>query len=197
MTATVIDYPSALPQSNWLKAYYFTRAAVSIVWVGAAFTIGQKVPAVGSALLLIYPAWDSVANIMDAQSNGGIRENPTQTLNAAVSGAATLAVAIALGIDMNVVLGAFGVWAALSGLFQLATGISRWKSNGAQWPMILSGAQSALAGAFFLKQASLPATPGIADVAPYAAFGAFYFLVSALWLSVSDARRRKARSIQA
>lgn len=32
--------------------------------------------------------------------------------------------------------------------------------------------------------------PGIADVAPYAAFGAFYFLVSAIWLTVADARRR-------
>ena len=57
--------------------------------------------------------------------------------------------------------------------------------------MIIRGAQSAAAGAMFLWQASTPATPSVADIAPYAAFGAFYFLVSAGWLIVSAARRRR------
>jgi hypothetical protein len=59
--------------------------------------------------------------------------------------------------------------------------------------MILSGAQSALAGTFFFKQAANSATPDITAIAPYAAFGAFYFLVSAIWLTVKDARSRSAR----
>jgi hypothetical protein len=59
--------------------------------------------------------------------------------------------------------------------------------------MILSGAQSALAGVFFVKMSHSAEAPGITDVAPYAAFGAFYFLVSAVWLTVSDARRNSAR----
>jgi len=67
------------------------------------------------------------------------------------------------------VLGVFGVWAALAGLFQLATGVRRWKSYGAQWPMILSGAQSAFVGVMFLKQANAPEVPSIAAIAPYAA----------------------------
>ena len=46
----------------------------------------------------------------------------------------------------------------------------------------LSGAPSALAGAFFLSQSLGSAVPGIADIAGYAGFGAFYFTVSALWL---------------
>jgi hypothetical protein len=33
--------------------------------------------------------------------------------------------------------------------------------------------------------------PSVADIAPYAAFGAFYFLVSSGWLIVSAARRRR------
>ncbi|MDF1897908.1 DUF308 domain-containing protein, partial [Mycolicibacterium smegmatis] len=61
---------------------------------------------------------------------------------------------------------------------------------GAQWAMILSGAQSALVGVTFLKQANAPEVPGIADIAPYAAFGALYFLISAVWLLVAEARRR-------
>ncbi|PZV36658.1 hypothetical protein B5V02_20720 [Mesorhizobium kowhaii] len=104
-----------------------------------------------------------------------------------------VAVGIALGESMNTVLAVFGVWAVLSGLFQLATAVRRWKS-GAQWAMVLSGAQSALAGIFFVKMAGSAATIDIANVAPYAAFGAFYFLVSAVWLTVSDVRRKSAQA---
>ena len=49
----------------------------------------------------------------------------------------------------------------------------------------LSGAQSTLAGIFFVR---LRAVRPITNVVPYAAFGAFYFLVSAVWLTVGDAR---------
>jgi hypothetical protein len=75
---------------------------------------------------------------------------------------------------------------------QLGAGLARWKTVGAQWAMILSGAQSALAGAFFIYQAGRPAMPSIATVIGYAGFGAFYFLVSALWLSMGALRRRHA-----
>jgi uncharacterized membrane protein HdeD (DUF308 family) len=37
----------------------------------------------------------------------------------------------------------FGVWAILSGLFQLITAVRRWKSHGAQWIMILSTVKDA------------------------------------------------------
>jgi hypothetical protein len=55
--------------------------------------------------------------------------------------------------------------------------------------MVLSGAQSAVVGGTFLVKANGSVVPSIADVAPYAGFGAFYFLVSALWIVVSDRRR--------
>ena len=58
--------------------------------------------------------------------------------------------------------------------------------------MILSGAQSALAGGFFIQQSFAPVVPSVlTTVAPYAAFGAFYFLVSAIALTIRN-RRRKA-----
>ncbi|MBB3910919.1 hypothetical protein [Sphingomonas desiccabilis] len=59
-----------------------------------------------------------------------------------------------------------------------------------QWAMILSGAQSGLAGAHMLNKAAGAAPVSIADIAPYAAFGAFYFLISAVSLTISNARRR-------
>ena len=90
--------------------------------------------------------------------------------------------------DIKTVVGLFGAWAIVAGLLQLVTGLRRWKSFGAQWTMVLSGAQSALAGGFFIKQSIAATVHGIADVAPYAGFGAFYFLVSALWLTVRHNR---------
>lgn len=175
-----------------LTRYYVVRAAVAAAWVAAAFTVGKAPPALAAFLLVLYPAWDALANARDAQANGGLRANPSQTLNLAVSAVTALAVLLALRGGMHAVLAVFGVWAVLAGLLQLATGVRRWRSYGAQWAMVLSGAQSALAGAFFLKQATGPATPSIATIAPYAAFGAFYFLVSAIWLAVKTRRAQPA-----
>lgn len=193
MIDTTTNSPNALQGSRWLKRYYFSRAAFSIIWVAAALTLGRGMPVLAALLLVIYPAWDAIANFVDAQRNGGLKRNATQALNLGASGIATVSVAIALGMSMHAVLGVFGAWAAFSGVFQLATGVRRWKSYGAQWVMIVSGAQSALAGGFFIKQANGVMVPGIADVAPYAAFGAFYFLVSAVWLTVSDMRRSRSK----
>lgn len=161
-----------------------------MAWVAAAFTIGKQSSMAAALLLVIYPAWDAVATLADAQRSGGLRNNPTQKTNVAVSALATVAVAITLGWSMYAVLGVFGAWAIFSGALQLATAAHRWKSYGAQWPMILSGAQSMLAGGFLIYQADGTKSPSIADVAPYAAFGAFYFLISAISLAISDARRK-------
>ncbi|MER8846246.1 MULTISPECIES: DUF308 domain-containing protein [Mesorhizobium] len=174
--------------SQWLKSYYFLRAGFSVAWVAAAFTLGKSAPPVSALLLVAYPLWDAIANILDALRSGGLKANPSQALNAAVSTITAIAVVIALEQGPHAVLGVFGAWAVLSGLFQLATGVRRWRA-GAQWAMVLSGAQSALAGGFFIKQAIGTATPGITDIAPYAAFGAFYFLVSAVWLAVTQTRK--------
>ncbi len=92
---------------------------------------------------------------------------------------------------MNAILAVFGAWAILSGILQLATGVRRWKLFGAQWAMILSGAQSALAGGFFIKEATSLASVNIGHVAPYAAFGAFYFGISAVSLTIMCARMKK------
>jgi uncharacterized membrane protein HdeD (DUF308 family) len=181
-------------QKRWLKLYYFIRTAFSAVWVAAALTVGQYSPTIAVILLVAYPAWDAAANYLDASRSGGLVQNRTQTINVVVSVATTLAVIVALQIGINWVFAVFGAWAILSGLLQLGTAVRRWKSYGAQWTMILSGGQSALVGAFFILQFRMPTMPLITSVAGYAALGAFYFLISAVWLSVSDLRR-KTRSV--
>jgi hypothetical protein len=187
-SSTVIDHAA---QEAWLKRYYFTRAAFSIAWILAALGAGRQSPGIAAFLLVAYPLWDALANLVDGTRSGGLARNRSQALNVAVSLAVAGGVAIALP-DMHRVLAVFGAWAILSGLLQLGAALGRWKSVGAQWAMVLSGAQSALAGAFFIYQAGTPMTPSIATVIGYAGFGAFYFLVSALWLSVASRRTRNA-----
>lgn len=172
---------------GWLKRYYLVRAGFSLAWVVAMLALAQRSASAAAVLLVCYPAWDALANLVDSRRSGGLASR-TQRLNVVAS----LAVALALVIvwpDMNRVLGVFGVWAILAGLLQLGTALRRWRA-GAQWAMVLSGAQSALAGAFFIVQARGAAVPPVTTVVGYAGFGAFYFLVSAIALVMAGRRRQ-------
>jgi uncharacterized membrane protein HdeD (DUF308 family) len=154
-----------------------------------AFFIGTHATAGVAVLLVIYPAWDAFANFIDMSRSGGAGKNRTQAVNIAVSAVTTVAVFLAVSVGAPPALEIFGVWAILSGLLQLATAIRRWKDLGAQWAMILSGAQSALAGAFFISQTGGSMPPAILKIAGYATVGAAYFLISAVWLHVKHSRR--------
>jgi hypothetical protein len=190
MTMT-LDQTSPRSASNqWLARYYLTRAAFSAAWVASALTLAAHNPVLGAVWLLIYPLWDAAANAVDATRNGGLGQNRTQALNAVISLATALAVLIALQMSLQTVLLVFGAWAILSGLLQLATAIGRSRTSGAQWAMVLSGAQSALAGAFFILQAQQDVPAVIPTIAGYAGFGAFYFLISALFLIIGERLRR-------
>ncbi|MFD2647971.1 DUF308 domain-containing protein [Devosia albogilva] len=169
---------------RWLARYYFSRASFSVLWVGLALSLGQQHAGLGAALLLIYPLWDAVANAADASRNGGFGRNRTQTINLAVSLATTLAVAATLPVGLGSVLAVFGAWAILSGILQLSTALRRWRVAGAQWAMVLSGAQSALAGAFFIVQAQQAVPAVLPTIAGYAGFGALYFAISGISLAL-------------
>jgi len=183
---------SIVRMDQWLKRYYLARALFSIVWVAAALVIGTRSLTVAAVLLVLYPAWDAAANWVDANASGGLQANRTQRVNVWASGLTTIAVCLALTAGMNAVLAVFGLWAIASGLLQLGTALRRWKSHGAQWVMVLSGAQSALAGGFFIAQSRMPAVPSIANVAGYAGVGALYFLISGVWLTVRQMRSKRA-----
>lgn len=178
-------------QRDGLKRYYFLRAAVSVAWILAAVAVGTSNPLLGGVLVVAYPAWDALANALDARANGGFVANGPQTFNLIVSLTVAFAVLFALQTEPRRVLTVFGVWAAFSGLLQLTAGVRRWRSVGGQWPMVLSGAQSVLAGVFMIT-ASLKAgghSPAPVEIAPYAGFGAFYFLVAAIALTLKGRKR--------
>lgn len=177
--------------SSWLRSYYFARALVSSAWIAAAILFSGQVQ-LTALLLVIYPAWDALANLVDARANGGLKANPSQALNVVVSTITALAVLVAVSNSSYAVLAVFGVWAIFSGLLQLSAAVRRWRHHGAQWVMILSGGQSALAGGFMISLAFGSTAPTILDIVPYAGFGAFYFLLSAIWLVVAAYRRAGA-----
>lgn len=176
--------------NQWLQTYYFLRAGVSIAWIALAVVVGKHNAAIGAVLLVLYPAWDAFANYLDARKNGGLGANPPQMLNFIVSAITAIAIGWALTISMPATIKVFGAWAIFAGVLQLATAVRRWKTSGGQWVMILSGAQSAAAGVLFFKQASSGMPLDATTVAPYAGVGAAYFLISAIWLTVKNARQR-------
>lgn len=184
--------PSTSAYARNLKSYYLTRFIVAAAWAIAAALTPLNVPLLAGLLLVAYPLWDAVANLVDAQQSGGLLANPSQAINLAVSLLAGTAVIFALTTSMNNVVLVYGLWAALAGLMQLATGVRRWRGFSAQWPMILSGAQSTLAGVFFIKRAGDAMPKSIHDLAPYAAFGAFYFLISFIGSVWGERSRRTA-----
>jgi uncharacterized membrane protein HdeD (DUF308 family) len=88
--------------------------------------------------------------------SAGKAENSTQTINMVISLIATAAVLLHISADRNCTLGVFGLWAILARQLQLGTAVRRGEQFGAQWAMVLSSTQSAVAGALFLSQAHTP-----------------------------------------
>ncbi len=165
-----------------LRQLYFIRAAFSVTWVILIALFAKTSIGIASILLIIYPAWDVAGTFLDIRANRSSPSKTPQYVNAAISAITTIAVGIALqkGIPEAVIV--FGVWAIGTGLIQLILGLRRRKSLGGQWPMIISGGQSVTGGISFIVLAHAP-TMGITSLAGYAAFGAFYYLLSAFRLS--------------
>ena len=181
-TSATATLPAPARTAQALRTLYFVRAAFSVVWVSLIFLFVKSSPTLTAALLLLYPAWDVLATFGDIRANRGTAGTLLpQYVNIVIGSLTTLAVGLALRQDVSAVLIVFGVWAVLTGLIQLLLGLRRRRQLGGQWPMMLSGGQSALAGVLFVVQAHDP-TKGIVNVAGYSAVGAIYFLVAALRL---------------
>ncbi|WP_293303983.1 DUF308 domain-containing protein [Pedobacter sp. UBA5917] len=171
----------ALQTARLLQKLYFTRAGFSIIWVVLVAVLAKSNTGIATVLFIIYPAWDALATYFDIQANPATDKTP-QYVNAVISIATTLGVTLTLQKGIPEALIVFGVWAILTGLIQLILGLRRRKQLGGQWPMIISGAQSMLAGGAFIAMAHQP-NQGITTLAGYSAFGAFYFLLTAFRLS--------------
>ncbi|SDD48909.1 hypothetical protein SAMN05216464_101871 [Mucilaginibacter pineti] len=170
-----------------MRSLYFTRVTFSVIWVTLVAIFAKSSPQIAAVLLVIYPAWDVLGTIWDIRINRGSGSSLTpQYTNAVISVATTVAVGVALSHNVPAAIIVFGVWAGLTGIIQLVLGLQRRKTFGGQWPMILSGGQSLIAGISFIILAHDP-TKGIASLAGYSAFGAFYYLLAAIRLNKTAA----------
>jgi uncharacterized membrane protein HdeD (DUF308 family) len=193
MTAVAATPTSRVHTAGSLRNLYFVRAVVSAVWVTLVFllastvTTGSRPTVIAVVLLTIYPAWDAVATFFDARATSGASSHLPQYANIALGLIAAAGVLIAIGSGLTPALIVFGVWASLSGAVQLYLALRRRRPIGGQWPMIISGGLSVLAGISFIVTASAPKT-SLTTLAGYSAFGAFWYLVGALLL-IRAARR--------
>lgn len=164
-----------------LRALYFTRVGFSILWIILVITMAKTSSALAMVLFVLYPAWDAVATYIDIKANSALTNKSPQYINLGISIITAIVVAVALQSGISQTLVVFGAWASLTGLIQLILGLRRRKQFEGQWPMIISGAQSMLAGGFIIATAHAP-NQGIASLAGYSAFGAFYFALAAIRL---------------
>ena len=164
-----------------LRTLYFTRVAFSVLWIILVVTAAKSNDSLAAILFIIYPAWDVLATFFDIRANTLQVNKTPQYVNAAISAATTVAVILELQNGIPEALMVFGAWAILTGLIQLILGLRRRKHLEGQWPMIISGAQSMLAGGFIIATAH-SAKDGVVSLAGYSAFGAFYFLLAAIRL---------------
>ncbi|WP_413670631.1 DUF308 domain-containing protein [Mucilaginibacter sp. Mucisp86] len=181
----IIETSAAANTAAALRKLYFIRVAFSVTWVVLVSLLAKTSFTAATILLVIYPLWDVVGTFLDIRANQGNGTSVTpQYVNVAISVITTLAVAFAITKGVPAALIVFGAWALLTGLIQLILGLKRRKEFGGQWPMILSGGQSMLAGVSFIAMAHSP-NMGVVNLAGYSAFGAFYYLLAAIRLGKS------------
>ena len=173
---TTVASPAPAGIASTLRRLYLVRFGFAIVWAALLFTTKAELGALAVVLLVLYPLFDVAAAVVDARSSRA----RGLYVNIAISLLAAVGVAIACASGVPAVLRVWGAWAIVAGLVQLVVGGSR-RGLGGQWPMILSGGISVLAGASFVVMAT-SAGASLAGVAGYAVLGGVFFLLSALRL---------------
>ncbi|TDU88832.1 hypothetical protein EV138_2383 [Kribbella voronezhensis] len=161
-----------------LRKLYYARFGFALVWAILLTVTASSLNPASVTLLVLYPLVDLAAAVTDFRSSTAGRK--PLYLNMALSLLAAIALAFAATSGTPAVLRIWGAWAITAGLVQLTVAILRYRL-GAQWPMILSGGISTLAGASFILMAS-GNNPSVKPLAGYALLGGIFFLLSALRL---------------
>ncbi|MEU8871827.1 hypothetical protein AB0D24_11745 [Streptomyces javensis] len=181
------------PTLSGLRSLYLIRIAFSLIWVALLFTTSaslvskDKPTAIAAVLLIVYPLWDVTATLLERRMAGTGSTDRVSTFNIALGLATTAGMITAAFSTIGRALLVFGIWALLAGAVQLTVALRRRRAVGGQWPMVISGAQSVLAGAT-IAATSASVTSGLSTVAGYSAFGAFWFLVSVIAMSIRARR---------
>ncbi len=179
-----------LSQAQSLRSLYFTRTVVQLLWAAVVLASSVSNPLLAAGLLILYPLWDVACTVYDLrvfrQSDFG--QSTARYVNVALGVLAAIGIAVTVFRSPQQAVVVFGAWALAAGLAQLAVGLARRKGlGGGQWAMILSGLQSAAAGAAFIAGALHDKTH-IKDLGGYAILGEVYFLVAGILLHRKQSR---------
>jgi uncharacterized membrane protein HdeD (DUF308 family) len=187
---------SSLRQARTAQVFLI-RGLIAIAWAAAFAVASDSLTTgvtVGAGILLVfYPVIDLVASLFDARSERGA-ERRLLLANAAVSAVAAVALGVAAAATVADVLAVFGVWAGITGAAQLVTALRRRALLGNQWPMLLAGSFSVVAG-FAYVFAAASGDPKLNRLVLYTATGGVEFVVQA-WL-ISRRRRMTAAHVAA
>lgn len=179
MTTNTATPASSSAMTSALRTLYLARSGFAVVWALLLALLAPTLGPVSTVLLLLYPAVDLAAAVLDHRASRATRPAPAPLVNMALSLLAAVGLAVAVGIGLPAVFVVWGLWAITAGAVQLVLAVSR-RALGGQWAMILSGGISVLAGAGFV--ASSGTAPALTGLAGYATLGGIFFLVSALRL---------------
>jgi hypothetical protein len=173
----------SLDSTRSLRNLYLVRTGFQVVWAASVITTAIRQPQIAAVLFLLYPLWDVACTVYDLNtSSKSGSAHTSQIVNALLGVGAAIGIGLTVSHQPTYSVAVFGVWAFGAGLLQLVVGLIRRKQLGGQWAMILSGAQSMLAGvAYFLG--GLYDKRHIKDVGGYAVFGAIYFLIGGILLT--------------
>ncbi|WP_229073260.1 hypothetical protein [Actinoplanes sp. DH11] len=163
-----------------LRRLYFVRAAFALVWAAVTIAAADGINPLAVALFVLYPLFDAGAAVHDLRSSRDGGSPALLRVNIAVSLVAAAGLGATAASGVPAMLRVWGLWAIVAGLVQLVVGVTR-RGLGGQWPMIISGGLSVLAGGSFVAMAGA-ADPSLASAAGYAVPGAVFFLVSAVRL---------------
>jgi uncharacterized membrane protein HdeD (DUF308 family) len=180
MTTVTAPAPGISTTAYALRRLYFVRFGFAIVWALVMFTTTKHIGPLAATLLVAYPLFDAAAAVVDARASRATASPKLLYANIAISLLAAVGLAVADASGIPAVLRVWGTWAIVAGLIQLIVGITR-RTMGGQWPMIVSGGISILAGGSFIATAAAD-NPALTNAIGYAIPGAIFFLISALRL---------------
>jgi uncharacterized membrane protein HdeD (DUF308 family) len=179
--------------SKVLRVLYLTRVAFVGAWVLLADTLASSSQDDNTArilvgvLLVAYPVSDVAATIFEIRANRSMTMLPHYA-NFAAGVLATSGLLITGFTSVPAAMSIFGVWAILSGVAQILVGVIRRQTFRGQWPMIISGIGS-LGGAGYIGWSGT-AGSALGLLAEYAEGGAFFYLLTSLWLFLAPRQRR-------
>ncbi|BCY08952.1 hypothetical protein [Actinoplanes sp. L3-i22] len=180
MTTTTAASPGISQTASALRRLYFIRFAFAIVWAIVATTTAKEINPLTVTLFVLYPLFDVGAAIYDLRSSRTTNSPALLYINIAVSLLTAIGLGAAAASGIPAMLRVWGAWAIVAGLVQLVVAIPR-RTMGGQWPMIISGGISVLAGGSFIAGAAAD-NPALTNAAGYAVPGAIFFLIAAIRL---------------